>query len=154
MAKKTHFRLPYEAEYRVAGVFCPEKDYRLCWLINNYLKVNFSRRSDISLPNGKDAGLIEQYAVYHHEKEELQQAFFLVSNRSHNGHLLFHSPPQLDFLMLIDADDSRFDFNALLKKIRSIPHVTAAYMLDDVLGRNRDIFLYDFEMFIAGELKS
>lgn len=39
------------------------------------------------------------------------------------------------------------------RKIRALPQVTAAFMLDDALGKNKDAFMYDFELYLSKELK-
>ncbi|MFN2394264.1 MAG: IPExxxVDY family protein [Bacteroidales bacterium] len=152
MAKKTLFRLEFETDFRVVGVFCPEKDYRFCWLLNNKLDFNFRRATDFTDITGKSESA-ELHSVYLYERESLQRTYFLVNNRSNEGSRLFSNPAGLDFLLLVKADDSRFNYNQLLKKIRALPQVTAAYMLDDALGKNKDAFLYDFEVYLSQELK-
>lgn len=152
MAKKTLFRLQFETEFRIVGLFCQERDYRLSWLLNNQLNFNLKRVADfVFYPGkGKDPG---DHSVYVCEKEALRQTYFLVNNRNDNGGMMFTAPPGLDFLVLVKADGVRFNFPELLKEFRSVPQITAAYLLDDALGRNKESFLYDFEMFLAHELK-
>jgi hypothetical protein len=152
MAKKTLFRLEFETEFRIVGVFCPEKDYRFCWLLNNILDFNFRRTPDFQFIPPKSK-VTEFHAVYHYERESLQRTYYLVNNRSNEGGRLFANPAGLDFLLLVKADDSRFDYSQLLKKIRALPQVTAAYMLDDALGKNKDGFMYDFEVYLSQKLK-
>lgn len=152
MAKKTLFRLEFETDFRVVGVFCPEKDYRFCWMLNNKLDFNFRRAPDFQFIPPKSK-IIEFHAVYYYERESLQRTYYLVNNRSNEGSRLFANPAGLDFLLLVKADDSRFDYNQLLKKIRALPQVTAAYMLDDALGKNKDGFLYDFEVYLSQKTK-
>ncbi len=152
MAKKTLFRLQFETDFRVVGVFCQEADYRICWLINNQLGFNFKRVSDFSSFQSR-LGAEAHFSVYHFSTETLQQDIFLVNNHSSEGTPLFTAPPGLDFLLLIKADQARFDYTGLLKNLRSIRPVTASYLIDDALGRNKEPFLYDFEMFLAHELK-
>jgi len=148
MAKKTLFRLEFETEYRVVGVFCPEKDYRFCWLLNSKMGYNFRRLPDFEQAS-VDGNSSDFYSVFGFEIESLQRTYFLMNNRSGNGSRLFSSPPGLDYLMLVKADESRFNFSDLVKKIRSLPQVTASYLLDDILGKNKGIFLYDFELYVT-----
>lgn len=152
MAKKTLFKLPFETEFRIAGLFCGEKDYRLCWLLNNQLPFQFKRSTDFWFTQPKaDEAL--QFAVFYYEEPTLQRTFFLLANRSYQGGVLFNNPPGLDYLLLINADDLRYDYSQMLKSFRDIRQIRAAYMLDDLLGRNKEAFLYDFEMYRAHELK-
>lgn len=152
MAKKISLKLVFETEYRIVGVFCPERDYRFCWLLNNHLKLGFRRTSDFSFFLPKEPAALN-FSVFHFAIEHLQQNFYLVNNRSNEGTRLFSTPPGLDYLFVIKADEDRFDMSNLLRQIRSVPQVSAAYLLEDALGKNREAFLYDFEVFVAQELK-
>ncbi len=152
MAKKIPFKLQFETEYRIVGLFCQERDYRTCWLLNKYLQFNFRKTIDFSYYLGKNQ-LFSQFSMYREQQEQLQRNFFLMNNQSYEGNKIFTSPVGLDFLLLIKADDSRFSYSELLKRLRSLPQITAAYLLDDALGRHKEGFLYDFEIFLSQELK-
>lgn len=148
MAKKTLFRLQFESDYRIVGLFCREPAYRLCWLINNQFGINFKMVHDFT-PNPDKGRAPDSHLVFLHKDNVLCQEYYIISNRGSNGSLIFASPPNIDFLMLVKADDSRFDGRDLLKGLRLVPEMVAAYMLDDLLGRKKEGFLYDFEEFIA-----
>jgi hypothetical protein len=152
MAKKTLFRVEFETEYRILGLFCLEKDYRLCWLLNKHLQFDFKKTIDFQFATGKNSEVFN-YPVFIYDAMILQQTFFLVSNQSAQGQIMFPAPRGLNYLMLVKADDSRFDFSQFLKRIRNVPQITAAYMIEEALGRHREEFLYDFELFLAQELK-
>ncbi len=146
MAKKTVFRFEFESDFRIVGLFCNERDYRLSWLLNRYMLFNFSRVADFEfIPNSKKQP--GRFSVFYYSDEVFRRRFYLVNNRSSENHLMFTQPAGLDYLMLVKADEDRFDFSALLKNIRAIGQFTAAYQLDNMLGKGRDAFLYDFELF-------
>lgn len=150
--KKYSELLRYKTEIKVVGVFCPEKDYRLCWLINNQLRYDFKKTLDFIYPTTQNPEGAS-FSVYTFERPTLQQSYFLVNNRSHDNQTLFSKPQGLDFLLLINADDSRYNYTQLLKSLRSLSQINAAYMLDDALGKLKESFLYDFELFLSQELK-
>lgn len=132
------------------GVFCREKDYRLSWLLNNRLLFDFKRTIDFGYYSEK----LQQptnHSAFHFQQETLQRSFFLLNNHSYEGTTLFARPAGIDFLLLLKAE--RYDIKELLKNLRSLPQITAAYQLDDALGKNKESFLYDFEMYLAQELK-
>jgi hypothetical protein len=149
MAKKTLLRLPFESEYRIIGIVCTENDYRFCWLLNQMLAFDFKRVCDFTSHSNVD------FSVFHFDgPESMQCSFYLVNNRSADGQVLFAAPAGIDYLMLIKADEYRFNYQELLTSLRSIRQLLAAYRIDDHLGKNRDGFLYDFEMFVFQEIES
>jgi hypothetical protein len=153
MAKKTLFRLEFESEYRIVGLFCSERDYRLCWLLNNQLGYDFRRApADFEAFSARTQSL-EMHSVYHYKApESMKSSFFIINNRSHNDITLFQTPPGLDYLFLVRADGSWFNFRDLLKTLRSMKLLSAAYQLDQELGKGKEGFLYDFEMFVTQEI--
>jgi hypothetical protein len=153
MAKKTLFKLQFESEFRIVGVVCSERDYRFCWLLNHHLGYDFRRAPDMEYFSAK-AKSTKGFSVYVFEQHEsLQCTFYLVNNRSYDDAPLFSSPPGIDFLMIVKADEYRFSFPELIRELRSVKQVLAAYQLDDALGKNKDAFLYDFEVFVSKEIE-
>lgn len=152
MAKKTLFKLEFDSPFKVMGVFCQEKDYRFAWILNTHLQFGFRKEKDFTFyPSQQTIPFV--FSVYSFDQTDMQRSFFLVSNRSLQGQRLFDKPPSLDYIFLVKADAFRFDFSELLKKIRGLKQVTAAYLLDDILGRKKEGFLYDFEVFLTHDLK-
>jgi hypothetical protein len=152
MAKKTLFRVEFETEYRILGLFCLEKDYRLCWLLNKHLQFDFKKTIDFQFATGKNHDFFH-YPVFIYDAMLLQRTFILISNQSPQGQIMFPSPRGLNYLLLVRADESRFDLSQFLKSVRDVPQITAAFMIEDALGRYKEEFLYDFELFLAQELK-
>jgi hypothetical protein len=152
MAKKTLFRLPFETEFRITGVFCRENDYRFTWLLNSHLFFNFKRVADFEFAPTREKKETN-HAVFYFDQPSLMRSFFLVNNRSSEGPNIFTNPPSIDFLLLVKDEGARFSPGDLLRNLRTIPQVTAAYQLDDALGKNKEAFLYDFELFLAHKLK-
>ncbi len=134
------------------GVFCQEKDYRFAWILNTYLQFRFRKVKDFEFYPPKETSPFI-FSVYSFDQADMNRTFFLVSNRSVQGNRLFDKPPALDYIFLVKADAFRFDFSEMLKKIRGLKQVTAAYLLDDVLGKKKEGFLYDFEFFLTHDLK-
>jgi hypothetical protein len=149
MAKKTLFRLDFESEFRIVGLFCSERDYRLCWLLNRHLGFNFRRAPEFEFPAQKSQKKT-LFSVYEYEApESLHCSFYVVNNRSNEDLLLFNTPPGLDYLLIVKVEETRFSFQELLRKLRTITQLTAAYQLDNVLAKYKKAFLYDFEVFVS-----
>ncbi len=150
MAKKQLLPFPFQSDFRVVGMVCRENDYRISWLLNTRLLFDFKRTIDFAFYSEK----LQQpnnHSVFHFEQDTLQRSFFLLNNRSGEGSIICENPPGIDFLLLLRAE--RYDIKDLLKSLRSLPQITAAYQLDEALGKKRETLLYDFEMYLAQELK-
>lgn len=146
MAKKYSLKIQYTPDFKVIGVFCPIKDYRFCWMLNESLRFSFNYFGEFPLISGEKS--TEIFNVYEYREPTLNLRIFILNNRNINR-LIFAEPPQLDFLMLIQADEARHNMNELLSKIRSISGVNAAYILDKQLGKTAEEVFYDFEVFVS-----
>ncbi len=152
MVKKHYLKLEYESPFRVMGVFCPQKDYRFCWNLNQSLETDLKRLPDFSYtPHNLEQK--DLFSVYHYAKPQLRLAYYLISNKGQNGRL-FAEPKNLDFILLLKNPGGHLDPDALIRKIRNTSMVQAAFFLDDKLGKRANTFFYDFEMYLSETPKS
>ncbi len=147
MTKKIPFKIQYKPDFSVIGIFCPAKDYRLCWILNHELKYDFQHFGTFQYKNPGSENA-ESFNIFEYSNEVLFLRVFMLNNKNDNT-VLFKSPPQLDYLMLIQSGDSRYNIENTIKALRKIPLINAAYHLDNKLGKNSDEVLYDLELFIA-----
>ncbi len=153
MAKKTILKLQFETDFRIVGLFCSERDYRLSWLLNRQLLFNLRRTSDFEYLPAKNTEH-SFFSVFFYYDDSCRREYYLVSNRSGMGSSIFLSPPGLDYLLLVKLDDNRFDSSPIISKLRAIPQLSAAYSLDDLLAKTKEPFLYDFEMFVFQQIEA
>ncbi|MBS4014756.1 MAG: IPExxxVDY family protein [Bacteroidetes bacterium] len=147
MAKKLSLNVLYKPEYRVIGVFCPVKDYRFCWMVNESLGYSFNHFGIFPTVFQGETNP-HYFNVFENYNELLNLRLFIVNNRN-STRIIFQTPPLLDYLLIIDANESRHNLNKILSDIRSVNSVNAAYFLDNQLGKQSDQVFYDFELFVA-----
>lgn len=147
MGKKLLLNLKYKPDFKIVGIFSPVKDYRLCWLLNSHLgfSFNFYGNFPVLIPPADKPGL---HNVFEHNNEMLFLRMFVLCNKN-NEQIIFPKPANIDYLLLFQADEVRFDINELITSIRSVPHINAAYLLGDKLGKRADEIFYDMELFIT-----
>lgn len=153
MAKKIYLETRSEAAfYTLIGISCHYKDYRLSFLLNHYLDFNLSRLDDLSVLS---AGRKEpaDFSFYFYKDEDQRNTFFLVSNRSLE-YVLVPETKQLDFLLIIEGEFNRNRKDAVLKSIRSIPSVLAAYELKLSEIKNYETLLTDIELHMMNVIKT
>ncbi len=147
MAKKHILYLEYEHTYKAIGIFSALKDYRLCWMLNNHLGIDLKRMPDFYMPPD-NTGKTACYPVYQHEQDNLFLNILLVANKSEDG-LLFKTPKNLDFLLLLKSPDDLFNITTTISTINKIPQVLAAVLLNNLPPKRTSEFFFDLEMYLT-----
>ena len=115
----------YEYDFRLIGISCHEKDYRICWGLNNGLRLSLAKEEKGIEVLIKKTNEFSKHAVYSYFQEDTENEFTLLNNRSKTGYLV---PEQAhaDYLFMIKES---YDVNiiALISKIKSIPFVLTAF---------------------------
>ena len=139
MKKKTKFVVEPFDDIRIIGINTGMFDYQLAWNINKTVKINLVKYKDIS---SDDENF---FSFYLYDAGENSNTFNLVSLSNENTKWVSFSP-QTDYLLIIRNYIKESDFQAFLTKIKSIPRVIYAYVVD--LGKNSkiDAILEDIEL--------
>ena len=115
----------YEYDFRLIGISCHEKDYRICWGLNNGLRLSLAKEEKGIEVLIKKTNEFSKHALYSYFQEDTENEFTLLNNRSNAGYLL---PEQAhaDYLFMIKEI---YDANIvdLISKIKSIPFVLTAF---------------------------
>jgi len=115
----------YEYDFRLIGISCHEKDYRICWGLNNRLRLSLAKEEREIEVLIKKTNEFSKHAVYSYFQEDTENEFTLLNNRSKAGYLV---PEQAhaDYLFMIKET---YDVNIveLISKIKSIPFVLTAF---------------------------
>ena len=102
-------------------------DYKLAWLINRKLAVDFARQEDIY-----EEGV--SYAFYYFSAGENSQVYNLVSIQSRQKALLNFNP-RLDYLMVIRNGILPERVDGIVKSLREIEGIGHAFLLDINKGK-------------------
>ncbi len=146
MVKKRKLHIAYSPDFRAIGLFTDQKDYRLCWHLNRFLGTDLRRLPDFSyLPPNTAREIL--FPVFHYEDAPVMMRYFLIGNKSGEGPI-FGDPKNLDYLLLLKQPSDQFNPSGLTRRLRSIPSIKAAVLLDDILGKRAESFYYDFEMYL------
>lgn len=132
-----HLEVSYDFDFKLLGISCHEKDYRLCWLLNKSLDLEFKREEDLSLQF--DHGECH-FPVFIHDNEDDLRFCTLLKNRSHGTNLL-PELPQIDYLLKLDNLEE--DISDLKQRIRTLPQVAAIFELDVEKLDSKDHLILD-----------
>lgn len=98
------------------------KDYRMAYFLNKYLKFDFSRRSNLQSSTKLKEQETPEYAVFSCEDKEKDLSWLLVSNKHPLGNLL-KKTGNIDYLLIARGTTEEVDENTVLSKLRKIPNV-------------------------------
>lgn len=126
----TKFQLDvdYDYDFRLVGISCHAKDYRLCWSLNNHLGLQLEKIHRENAGEGLKKNGIAIESLYNFYDEENHITYQFLHNK-HNNNLLLPEQKVADFLLIIDGmNDASFD--ELIKKIKQTDLVIAAFVID------------------------
>jgi hypothetical protein len=126
----TKFQLDvdYDFDFRLIGISCHAKDYRLCWALNNQLGLQLEKIHRENAASGLKKNGIAIESIYTYFDEENHSAYQLFYNK-HNNNLLLPEQKLADFLLTIDQMNEA-SFEELMKEIKKIDLVNTAFVID------------------------
>ena len=115
----------YEYDFRLIGISCHEKDYRICWGLNNRLRLSLAKEEVEIEVLIKKTNEFSKHALYSYFQEDTENKFTLLNNRSNSGYLV---PEQAhaDYLFTI-KESYEVNIIDLIFEIKSIPFVLTAF---------------------------
>lgn len=118
----------YDYDFRLVGISCHAKDYRLCWCLNRFLNLGFIKdNNDLEIVGD---GLFEgsKHSMFSYYDEEDQNEYFLIANRDSQGFLL-PEQKQADFVLLI-KESLPLDLDGFVKELRSLDLILTSFEID------------------------
>lgn len=137
--KKLEWNL--ETDFVITAFYSQERLYRLAWLLNESIKSNFSRISDIKL-NLHSNSSISEHHLYVFENEEEEWGLKLIQNQGSAGVLVKHNPAPLAILKA-HGELSRPWLMKIEKVVKEIPEILAYRELEVEKLRNNEIIQFD-----------
>jgi hypothetical protein len=132
------------ALYTLFGISCHLKDYRLSFLLNQGLDLEFIKMEDFRAaiaPRKEPDG----FSFYFYRDEDRFNAYYLLANRGEES-VLLPELRQTDFLLLLEGPCKKAQKDHLLSTIKAIPNVLTAFEIRFETIRNYENFLTDLEI--------
>jgi hypothetical protein len=125
---KFKLTIEYDYDFTLVGISCHEKDYRIAWALNNKLKTELKKTEDLKIELKKNTSPT-LFPFYEYIDEEAFREYFLIGNRGGKG-MLIPEQKQVDYFLMIRGSYTDADKNNLLKQLKDINIVLAAYDID------------------------
>ena len=142
-------------DYTLIGVHTTLNDYRLAYLLNKHLQVNF-RRANYDL-DFFQKNIESSYVVYEYTNTKLDQDWFLISNvfkytleaesislfgQSDSTSYLIPEKKKVDFFLKIEGE---FDYDFIVKLIENInqvPQIITSYEIEVNSLKSKDFLIF------------
>ncbi len=142
MAKKIFLETRSEPTlFTLFGISCHLKDFRLSYLLNKKLELEFVKMEDF-----------REYSFYFCRDDDRYNSYYLLGNRGQES-ILISDLKQTDYLMLVEGPVKKTQKDHLLLKIREIQHILTAFEVRFETVKNFDQILTDLEIHLMYILK-
>lgn len=118
----------FEYDFKLVGISCHEKDYRVCWGVNQSLALSLSKQEKEIEVFHKKNNRRSRHTIFSIVDFDREQEVHLIENRSKTGNLI---PEQkhADYLLLIKGDEI-LTFSEVVSKLKSISFVLTAFNVE------------------------
>lgn len=102
--------------------------YKLCWLLNTALDLNFARdiQDDIKMVK---KGEVRYFSVYKYTDPVSTAEHFIYKLRNDHYSLLAEVP-RLDFILMVKGHSSQEGAQSLINDLRTFPDISLAQIID------------------------
>ncbi|MFH1004889.1 MAG: IPExxxVDY family protein [Bacteroidota bacterium] len=133
--RKLHIDTDYD--FFLFGICCPVKPYRLCWALNNQLKVSFQKTEDWMLGSENQKNIFG-FPVFFFRDEDLFADYRLIVNKIKNK-IFLPEYKQADYLLMIRKGIPSLGKKIILQKIRNISFIQIVFEINPQEIKSRDL---------------
>lgn len=150
-----------DEDYLLVAIHATSEPYRLAYLVNKHLNLQFYRTSydqDVTMPD-----YVAHYPVYKHQDHLYNVDYYMVPNKFY-GKLfntnasvglfnelqaeevkvtLIKEYREVDYLIKICTDDPSFGIKPMLASLMAIPQIISAYQVDPLVIKQQDYLTFE-----------
>lgn len=139
MAKLT-LDIEYDYDFILLGICCHDKDYKLCWNINNALEIELAKTKNLSIEIKKTTEA-QEYAMFEFVDEDLYREWYLIANRGTLGFLI-PEQKQADFFLMIKGTINSAEKQDIFTALKKITTVITAFEISPKTLKSKDNLLF------------
>jgi hypothetical protein len=125
---KHTLEIEYDYDFVLIGISSHEKDYRICWGINNKLGLNLVKTEPLEIKDKKQDDL-SHFSLFSFELPDEFKEYFVIANRSEKG-LLIPEQKQVDYFFIMRGEEDDEAVMEKIRLIREIGFVQTAFRID------------------------
>jgi len=120
---KTRLKIEYDFTFCLIGIVCSEKDFRLCWMLNNQLGLKLVKTEDYTLG-------LSKHSLFSFHDEDMMRDYYLIANKSFTSSLLLEEHQHTDYFILIKGELTDEEKKYFAEQIKKLSNVSASYLID------------------------
>lgn len=138
MSKKIlKFEIPNEFDFLLLAIICSYKDYRLCFELNQQLKLKLKREKDLEILNRqKNKGTFANYFFSSQDNEQ-----FRVINNKGATQTFIPEMRTIDYFIMIKNLNPKKSVDDLIGRIKKIDIISGVYEMDPYELKSGENFL-------------
>ena len=138
--KKTRLLVDFDYDFDLYGITSSSKFHKLCWAINNELKVRLVKAVDFSLELKENKP--SSYINSHYEDDSCEISLFKNKSPDQESQMILPEFPHFDFVLKIKGQFQTFAPEELLKQLREVKYIEYIAKISLERLKSRDNFLY------------
>ncbi|MCX6295021.1 MAG: IPExxxVDY family protein [Bacteroidetes bacterium] len=127
MGKYT-LEIEYDYDFVLIGISSHEKDYRICWALNNKLGFNLVKIDPLEIKDKKQDEP-SHFSLFSFEQPDAFMEYFIIANRSEKG-LLIPEQKQVDYFFIIRGEIENENVMEIVRQIKESNLVQTAFRID------------------------
>ena len=127
MGKHT-LEIEYDYDFVLIGISSHEKDYRICWALNNQLGLNLVKTDALEIKDKKQDDP-SFFSLFSFELPDEFMDYFIIANRSEKG-LLISEQKQVDYFFIIRGEIENDKVMDMIRRIKESSLVQTAFRVD------------------------
>jgi hypothetical protein len=148
---KHTLQVEYDFDFLLIGISSHEKDYRICWALNNKLGIKLTKINSLEI-KGKKQETSSFFSLYSYDHSKAFLEYNVIANISENKlsitkqHNLFNNKElkqeyvetefllpeqkQMDYLFIIKGEINELEIKKIIKEIKEIDILHTAVRID------------------------
>jgi len=129
-----------DLDFVLVAITTPLRDYRVCYLINKLLKLDFVKTDDLEIDLHPNSGPVF-FSRYNYFEEPSETDFYLIANKGTDGYLI-PEMRKVDYFILIKNYIDDTDLDRLVSGVNHISEIVAAVKIDPKKVKSRENLLF------------
>lgn len=137
--KKYSLSTEVDFDFLMLGITCHYRDYRMAWLLNQHLEINFSK-TDPYLLFDKKLNKDLEFPFFIFDDEENYLFWNLIGNKV-TGQFIIPEKKEFDYFIVIKGSYEFVDKEELIKNVKKIPGVIlCSELFPETLKSKKNLF--------------
>jgi hypothetical protein len=129
-----------DLDFVLIAVTTSQKDYRICYLINKYLNVDFVKCADLAIDISETLPPAF-FSLYRYRTGGAETDYYFIANKGSEGYLI-PEMSKVDFFLMIKNHIDENDLDKLIPALNKIPEIVAAAKIDPKKIKSRENLLF------------